>query len=608
MVNLDFDHQAFLNNVSQGPGIYQMFGKAGEILYVGKARNLKKRLASYFRRSGLSPKTEVLVSRIANIEVTVTYSETEALILEQNLIKAHRPPFNILLRDDKSYPYIHISAQTYPRLSYHRGAKTSGGRFFGPYPSAGAVRESLRLIQKVFQLRPCEDAVFNNRSRPCLQYQIKRCSAPCVDFITPQHYAEQVRRAIMFLEGKSQVLQQELAHEMEQAAQALEFERAALLRDQIAGLRVVQESQCIEGETGDLDVIAVASGSGLVCVHMLFVRDGRIQGSKSHFPKLSLELSDAEVLSAFIGQYYLAGRERQLPREVISPLLEDDAEALAAAVRQIHSRDMVFSTRVRGDRARWLDMAERAARENLQTHLVHKDQLNNRFAHLQEVLALPVRPMRLECFDISHSSGEATVASCVVFDNSGPRKSDYRRFNIEGIEPGDDYAAMEQAITRRYQRLQAGEGVMPDLLLIDGGKGQLAKAEQVLARMGVSGVRLLGVAKGVSRKPGLETLVMGGTHEEFHLPADSAALHLIQHIRDEAHRFAVTGHQQRRDKIRKTSTLEEIPGIGPKRRRGLLRHFGGLQGVTRASVEELTKVPGISEKLAEDIYTCLHKD
>lgn len=602
-----FDAHAFLRNLSRSPGVYQMFDAAGGVLYVGKARNLRNRLSSYFRGSGLSPKTAALVARIAQIDVTVTASETEALLLEQNLIKAHRPPFNILLRDDKSYPYIHLSHHAYPRLSFHRGRRKPGGRLFGPYPSSLAVRESLRLLQKVFLLRPCEDSVFNNRSRPCLQYQIKRCSGPCVGLITPEQYAVDVRRAALLLDGRSQDLQRELADEMERAADALDFERAAVLRDQIADLQHIQETQHIEAGGGDIDVFAVAPGSGLVCVQLVFVRDGRVQGSRSYFPKMPLESTPAEVLEAFIAQFYLGGEERQLPREVICSEAISDAAAMAEAIRQQSGRSIAFSVRVRGARARWVELARRTAAENLQAHLVKREHLSLRYELLQQALGLDRLPQRLECFDISHSSGEATVASCVVFDGSGPRKADYRRFNIEGIRPGDDYAAMEQALRRRYSRLQAGEGTKPDVLFIDGGLGQLSRGEMVMRALGVDDVMLVGIAKGEGRKPGLETLVMGGSHREVTLPADSPALHLIQHVRDEAHRFAVAGHRQSRGKSRRTSSLEDIQGIGPKRRRELLRHFGGLQGISNASQQELAKVPGISEKLAEDIYTELHR-
>lgn len=601
-----FDHKAFLRNCTQGPGVYQMYAGDGGILYVGKARNLKKRLASYFRATGLTPKTQALVARIAHIELTVTYTETEALILEQNLIKANRPPYNILLRDDKSYPYIHVSAHEYPRIGLHRGPKNRGGRYFGPYPSVLAVRESLKLLQRVFLLRPCEDSVFQNRSRPCLQYQIKRCSAPCVGYIGAEEYAADVRRASMLLEGKNQDLLRELADAMEQAAAALEFERAAVLRDQVNDLRQVQEKQYMEGEVGDLDIIGVARQSGAVCVHVLFVRGGRVLGSKSFHPRVPLDQEQEEVLSEFLAQFYVGSGERDLPRDIIVPVDLPDADALGDAIRTVRGRAVGITSRVRGPRARWQSLAQTAAHQNLQSHLVKADNLSQRFEALRDALSLEETPQRMECFDISHSGGEATVASCVVFDGNGPRKSDYRRFNIEGIQAGDDYAAMEQALTRRYTRLQSGEGILPDILFIDGGKGQLARAEQVMDALQVQGVLLVGIAKGESRKPGLETLILGGSHRELHLPRDSVALHLIQHVRDEAHRFAITGHKQRRGKARTTSPLEGIPGVGPRRRRELLKHFGGIQGVIRASVEELSKVPQISEKLAEDIYTALH--
>ena len=604
-----FDHSRFLANTTQQPGIYQMFGVDGGILYVGKAKNLKLRLASYFRKTGLTPKTNALVSRIARIEVTVTASETEALILEQNLIKSNRPPYNILLRDDKSYPYIFISSgEDYPRISFHRGAKKKRGDYYGPFPNVGAVKDSLNFLQKTFRSRQCEDSVFKNRTRPCLQYQIKRCTAPCVDYISPEDYQKDLHHTRLFLTGNSDKLLSELADQMDLASQQLQFEKAADYRDQITALRTVQSQQVIEEGNGDIDIIAAEMRAAAICVHILFVRQGRILGSRSFYPASTLAETPAEILAEFIPQFYLASSGRDIPREVIVSQPLEDVEVISAALQQAAGRQVFINHQVRSHRTQWLQMAATAAQQNLIAHINNKKSSLDRFVALQEALGLEETPQRMECFDISHSSGELTVASCVVFDTNGPLKSDYRRFNIDGITPGDDYAAMEQALTRRYTRLQNGEGKLPDILLIDGGKGQLGKAIEVLGELGVQGVQLIGVAKGTTRKAGFETLFDGETGDEIVLPGDSPALHLIQHIRDESHRFAITGHKQRRDKKRKTSTLEDIPGIGATRRRELLRHFGGLHEIKNASISDLARVSGISQKLAEEIHAFFHND
>ena len=603
-----FDHKRFLANTTRQPGIYQMYDGEGVLLYVGKAKNLKNRLSSYFRTSGLSLKTQALVEKIRQIDVTVTASETEALILEQNLIKSHRPPYNILLRDDKSYPYIFLSSgETYPRISFHRGSKKKRGHYFGPYPNTGAVRDSLNFLQKTFQVRQCEDSVFRNRSRPCLQYQIRRCTAPCVDYISPEDYAEDVRHTQMFLSGQSDTLMKELADQMETASQALEFERAAALRDQITALRTIQSQNLIEEGRGDLDVVAAVLQAGMICVHVLFVRQGRILGSRSFYPQANLAESASEVLAEFVPQFYLASEGREIPREIIVSHPIEDSELLSAALKEASGRQIQVTDKVRAHRSQWVQMATTAAEQNLTSRINSRKSSLDRFLALQEALGLDEMPQRLECFDISHSSGELTQASCVVFDTNGPLKSDYRRFNIDGITPGDDYAAMEQALQRRYTRLQKGEGKLPDILVIDGGKGQLGKAKAVLAELGVNNVQLLGVAKGTTRKAGFETLYWAEGGEEIVMSSDSSALHLLQHIRDEAHRFAITGHRQRRDKKRRTSTLEGVPGVGATRRRELLRHFGGLQEVQKASIADLAKVPGISKRLAEDIYGHFHE-
>lgn len=602
-----FDHKTFLKSVTQQPGVYQMYGAEGNILYTGKAKNLKNRLSSYFRNQGLAIKTTALVAKIASIEVTVTNTETEALLLEHNLIKQQRPPYNILLRDDKSYPYIYLSTQhDFPRITVHRGKKQSKGRFFGPYPSAGAVRESLNFLQKTFKVRQCEDSFFNHRTRPCLQHQINRCTAPCVDKISEQDYAQSVAHTVMFLEGNNKVLIKQLADTMEQSSNALQFEQAAEYRDKIQALQQVQASQYIDGETGDIDIAACHLRAGAVCIQVLFVRGGRVLGSKSYFPKVYLEENEGQILEAFLSQYYLVQAAREVPREiVVSHALENSAPLLEALSGKA-GRNTQISHRVRSNRAKWLKLAADTAEQNLNSHLANKQSLLQRFESLQECLKLPELPKRLECFDISHSSGEATVASCVVFDSNGPLKSDYRRFNIEGVTAGDDYAAMHQALSRRYTRIKTTDGQMPDILFVDGGKGQVSQAVAVLEELQITDLLVVGVAKGTTRKAGFEVLIRADTGEEFVLPSTSAGLHLVQHIRDESHRFAITGHKQRRDKKRRESPLEGLPGVGPKRRRELLRHFGGWQEVSTASEEDLAKLPGISAKLAKDIYAALH--
>ena len=603
-----FDHATFLKHASVRPGVYRMLDASGATLYVGKAKNLKKRLTSYFRASGLDNKTLALVGKIHNIETTITHSETEALLLEQNLIKDKRPPFNIVLRDDKSYPYIVLSsADTYPRFALHRGAKKQKGRYFGPFPSASAVRESLMLLQKVFQVRQCEDAFFRNRTRPCLQYQIKRCSGPCVNLTTPEHYADDVRHSMMFIEGQNDAITQELGNRMEQLSTELRFEEASVLRDQIADLRLIQQKQYVAGEKGDVDVVALAESAGVVCVHVVFIRGGRMLGNRNFYPKFVLESTPAQFMHAFIARFYLGeGEQFSLPKELVCSHAPEELAELEAALAWQAKHRISISHKVRSHRQKWLELARTNAEHGVQDRLNNKQQMETRLTALQDALGFTQPVMRLECFDISHSAGEATVASCVVFDSNGPLKSDYRRFNIENITPGDDYAAMAQALKRRFIRLQKGEGKLPDLLVIDGGKGQLQQAETVLAELGVEQVRILGIAKGISRKAGQETLIMGGTHDELALPAESPALHVLQHIRDEAHRFAITAHRQRRGKARTQSQLEAIPGVGPKKRRELLNHFGGQQEVRKASVEDLQRVPGISLQLAEAIYTYLH--
>lgn len=605
-----FEHKAFLKTLTQRPGIYQMLDGDGAVLYVGKAKNLKNRVSSYFRKTGLSSKTAALVKRIGQIDVTVTETETEALILEHNLIKQYRPPFNILMRDDKSYPYIFLSDKdTWPRLAFHRGAKKAKGSYFGPFPSVHAVRESMSFLQKTFKVRQCEDSFFKNRSRPCLQYQIKRCTAPCVEMISAQDYTEDVNLTRLYLDGKADKILQQLESEMEAASASLQFEKAAEHRDQIAALRQVQAQQMIEKGRGTIDVVAAAVNNGQACVHMLYVRQGRILGSRSYYPKTALAEQPSDLLEEFLPQLYLDGGGRpDLPKEILVNATFEGAEVLTDALEKSIGRKLEIKHSVRGFRAKWVELAQRTAEQNLAGKLASRQTLQQRFESLRDTLGLEALPERLECFDISHSSGEAVVASCVVFDGNGALKSDYRRFNIDNIKAGDDYAAMEQAIRRRYTRLMKGEGKLPDILLIDGGKGQIGIAKAVLADLGVVGVAVVGVAKGSTRKPGLETLILADQDNKEIARPQQPALHLIQQIRDEAHRFAITGHKARRDKKRRTSPLEGIPGVGPTRRRDLLKHFGGLAEVQKASLADLMKVNNIDKKVAEAIYAALYND
>ncbi len=600
-----FDPDPYLQSLTQRPGVYRMLDAQGKILYVGKARNLKSRVSSYFRSGPHTGKTMALVEKIASIEVTVTNSETEALLLEQSLIKAERPPYNILLRDDKSYPFIYLTDHPdFPRLAFHRGAKRKTGRYFGPYPSAAAVRESLNILQKLFRVRQCDDTFFRNRSRPCLQYQIQRCSGPCVNMIESASYAEDVRFAVMFLEGKNQDVLDGYKALMEEAAANQHYERAARFRDQIARLRRIQEQQFVHAAEGDVDVFGFAQLQGTVCVQGMFIRQGRVLGSRTWFPRNELGIENSELLEAFLSQFYLASSGRDIPRDVLSAVPLAEGDLLETALAEMAGRKVKLAHEVRGQRARWLEMATENAAYNLSVYLADKRNVLARFIALGEALGLEAVPERLECFDISHTMGEGTVASCVVFNQQGPAKSDYRRFNIDGIEPGDDYAAMEQALRRRYTRLKEGEGTLPDLLVIDGGKGQLEKARQVLEELQIDDVPILGIAKGPTRKPGLERYFFG--EMETPLRPGSESVLLLQHIRDEAHRFAITGHRARRAKARRVTELDEIDGVGPKRRRALLVHFGSINAIKGASLEEIARVPGINDKLAGEIHAALH--
>ncbi len=607
---LVFNPKEFLAAQSRQSGVYRMYDKSGEVLYVGKAKNLKNRLSSYFRVKGLAVKTVALVEKIADIDVIITNTEAEALILEQNLIKDNRPPYNILLRDDKSYPYVFISADKhYPRLGFYRGRKRPEFEYFGPYPSTSAIRESMNILQKVFKVRQCEDSYYRSRSRPCLQYQLNRCKAPCTGLVSEEEYQQDIKHSRLFLSGKSQEVIYDLLQEMENASGRLEFEQAAELRDQVSHLRAAQEQQVIDCKGGNLDAVASCQIEDQVCFVVLSIREGRMLGNRSYFHRTKIDSSMNEMLEGFLGQYYLGKNlVGDPPEEIITANEVGQALLLQDVISAQVGKTLEIRHRVRGDRANWLRLAQKNARQSLSSRINQNLSQQQRYADLQALLQLDSAPTRMECFDISHSSGEATVAACVVFGESGPLKSDYRRFNISGVTPGDDYAAMRQALLRRYSRVLKEEGKLPDILFIDGGKGQLSMAYQVLEELKLTELLMVGVAKGESRKPGLETLIVHGTNEEIHLPRDSGALLLIQSIRDEAHRFAITGHRQRRAKRRNSSRLEDIEGVGVKRRQELLKFFGGMQGVTSATVDELIKVRGISKQLGQSIFDALHPE
>ncbi len=604
-----FDSVAFLKTVTDQPGVYRMYNAEADVIYVGKAKDLKKRLSSYFRKKIDSEKTRALVSNIAKIDVTVTHTETEALILEHNYIKQYLPKYNVLLRDDKSYPYIFISGHKHPRLSLHRGAKKRKGEYFGPYPDAGAVRETLHLIQKIFPVRQCEDTVYSNRTRPCLMYQIGRCAGPCVkSIISDEEYAELVDYVRFFLQGKDKQVLEILIDKMEGASRELRFEQAAKYRDQIQAIRRVQEQQFVSEDTmDDMDVLGFAQENGIACIHILMIRQGKILGSRSHFPKIPNNTTQEEVFESFLSQYYLNHNEaRTIPaRIILNAGLLDDTSVLRDALQQVAGRKITFHVNPTGTRARYLKLSNTNAFTAITTKINHKMTINQRFKALQDELDMD-NIARMECFDISHTMGESTIASCVVFNQEGPVKQEYRRYNITGITGGDDYAAMGQVLERRYSK-QLDVDKIPDIIFIDGGKGQLNRAHEVIARCWEDWPkrpRLIGIAKGVTRKPGLETLITVDG-DEFNLPSDAPALHLIQHIRDESHNHAIAGHRAKRGKTRRTSPLEGIEGVGPKRRQALLKYMGGLQELKRATVEEIAKVPGISNSLAENIYQAL---
>ncbi len=604
-----FDSKSFLKTVTHNPGVYRMYNEQSEVIYVGKAKDLKKRLSSYFRTKVDSEKTRALVSNIANIDVTVTHSETEALILEHNYIKQYLPKYNVLLRDDKSYPYIFISHHKHPRLSIYRGSKKRKGEYFGPFPDSGSVRQTLHLLQKILPMRQCEDTVYANRSRPCLMYQIGRCAGPCVEsVISTDDYSELVEMVRLFLKGKDRQVIDELVKKMEQASAQLQFEKAAQFRDQIQAIRRVQEQQFVsEDSLDDIDVLGYAQENGITCVHMLMVRHGKILGSRSYFPKTPNNTPANEVFTSFVSQYYFNSTEgRTLPsRLVFADGLLDDSEAIQQAISEMAGRNVKFHQNPTGSRGQYLRLANTNALNAITTKINHKMTISQRFKELEEVLSIDsIR--RMECFDISHTMGESTIASCVVFNQEGPVKPEYRRYNITGITGGDDYAAMGQVLERRYSK-QLDVDKIPDVIFIDGGKGQLGRAVEIISKYWNDWPKrpnIIGIAKGVTRKPGLETMITP-EGDEFNLPSDSPALHLMQHIRDESHNHAIAGHRAKRGKTRRTSALEGIEGVGPKRRQAILKYMGGIQEVKRASAEEIAKVPGISRALAQIIHETL---
>ncbi len=606
---MKFVASEFLASVTSRPGVYCMRDASDKMLYVGKAKNLHARLSSYFRTQD-DPRIQQMVSKIAAIEVTVTNSETEALLLENSLIKSLKPKYNVIFRDDKSYPYLFLSKHTFPRLVYFRGKSKLKGTYFGPYPSANAVKDALQHLQKLFKLRQCDDVFFSNRSRPCLQYQIKRCTAPCVGYITPEDYAQDVENVALFLAGKEAQIIQNLIHKMEQASLNQDFEQAALLRDQITSLRHLHEQQIVYKQKGNADVIALAEYKGQFCLQLLYIRQGQILDSRSFYPKQTGESKSAEVLRGFLTQFYLDQEEKlDYPHEIIVNEAIEDEELIANSLSDIAKRQVKIYQPIRGEKLKWLQLAQENASQALLRKASASSAVQKRWIELKKVLGIVNGFNRIECFDISHTFGEATIASCVVFDQTGPMKAEYRRYNIE-VKPNDDYAAMEQVLTKRYLKRKAQDKVLPDVIIVDGGKGQLHRAKKAMLECQILDVLLIGIAKGEGRKPGLETLYVTKSQEEgegiIKLPPTSIALHLLQQIRDEAHRFAITGHRQKRNKARTTSSLETIDGVGAKRRQKLLNYFGGLQGLMSASEEAIAKVPGIGSALASTIYLKLH--
>ncbi|MDX1915003.1 MAG: excinuclease ABC subunit UvrC [Methylophilus sp.] len=598
-----FDPKPILKTLPNLPGIYRMINAEDAVIYVGKAKDLKKRVSSYFNKNLPSPRTRMMVSQITHIETTVTRTEAEALLLENNLIKSIMPRYNVLFRDDKSYPYIALTGDDFPRLAFHRGTQRKGTQYFGPFPNAVAVRESIQLLQKVFKLRTCENSVFSNRSRPCLQYQIERCTAPCVDYISSEDYAHDVHHAAMFLEGKANEVLNALGDKMNTAAANQEYEVAAVLRDRMQALRQVQAKQFVSDfSVSDADVIACADLQGQHCINLVMIRGGRHLGDKSFFPKNSQDATLSETVEAFLTQHYMA---QNTPPMIVCGV-EMDAKGFEEVLSEQAGRKIRIITNAIGDKRVWLKMAQTNAELALGQRAATSANQAAKLIALREALHLAETVERIECFDISHTMGEATVGSCVVFDKGDMQNSEYRRYNVTGITPGDDYAAMRDVLTRRYKKVAAGEGKRPDLIFIDGGKGQLGVAIEVMQEVGLEDILLVGIAKGEERRPGLETMIFSDTGELLNLEKDNQGLHLLQQIRDEAHRFAITGHRAKRAKARITSSLEDIEGVGAKRRKALLTRFGGLDGVKGASIDELAKVDGISPTLAEKIYEQFH--
>ena len=606
---MSFNPKKFIKSLTSRPGIYCMKNSEGKIIYVGKAKNLRKRVASYFNRiDSQTIKNQVMIKQIDNIDVTVTQTENEALILENNFIKEYKPKYNIIFRDDKSYPYIFLSTKhKYPRFYYHRGSLKGEGKYFGPFPSAGAVKKSLNLIQKLFLVRSCEDNVFSNRSRPCLQYQIKRCSAPCVNYISKDDYQYDLKNATLFIEGKKEKIIKELSEPMQSASDNLDYEKAAKLRDQIRSVREIQQKQYASGESDNFDIVACVKNTNYACIQLSFIRSGLNLGSRRYYPRNIENQNESNLIRAFLSHFYLSNMDlKKYSLEILLSHDIDDKKLLENVFNERFERKIKIKHNVRGERAKWLAMAKENAILNLKQKLAIDENLNKRFHALQKLLKIKQDINKIECFDISHTSGESMVASCVVFDKNGANKGKYRKFNIENITKGDDYGAMRQVVRRRYMRLVKEEAILPDLILIDGGKGQINVTQKELDELQLSHIPVLGIAKGPSRKPGMENLILSVKNNLIRCDSTSPALLLIQNIRDEAHRFAITAHRQKRKKRRDRSFLEEINGIGSKRKQVLIKHFGGLQGVSKAGINELSKVNGINRNLAKKIYETIH--
>ncbi len=608
---MSFNSKKFVSSLTSRPGIYCMKNNNDKVIYIGKAKNLKKRVSSYFNRADSSPiKTQVMMKQVDNIDVTITETESEALILENNLIKEYKPKYNIIFRDDKSYPYIYlITAHKFPRFNYYRGSLKGKGKYFGPFPSAGSVKKTLNLIQKLFLIRSCEDSVFANRSRPCLQYQIKRCSAPCVNYITKEDYQSDIDNAVLFIEGKKEKIIKTLTEPMQIAADELDYEKAAKLRDQIRSVREIQEKQYAGGKVNDVDIVVCAKNNNQACIQLSFIRSGLNLGSRKYYPHHIEEQSESDLIQAFLSQFYLNNKKlKKYPAEILVSHDIDEKTLVETVIYEKFKQNIKIKYKVRGERAKWLSIAKENATLDLRQKLAINENLTKRYKALQDLLGFAEPIEKMECFDISHMQGESTVGSCVVFGKNGAIKEQYRKFNIENITKGDDYAATSQIIRRRYMRLIKENNILPDLILIDGGKGQINVAKKELDELQLSHILILGIAKGPSRKAGMENLILSIDNEIIECDSASPALHLIQHIRDEAHRFAIMAHRQKRKKKRSRSILEEIEGIGNKRRQLLIRHFGGLQGVSNASINELTKVSGINKNLAKKIYETIHDD